>query len=1280
MWTVYPPLAGAQAHSGGSVDLACGLPLITFLFCMILYILTDIQANEELILCRSWFMLTLSTDTLGWYPNYKSGHEASISGIGLLKNEHLTEIYRDEVNKSCIISCEPTHSTLTKGTMKQSNNARNHSLNLTHHHNTSEVWITLSLRGNVIRNYNKNIIQSLDSTKSQNSIWTLRRNTTLINNQIGSLNRRRYYSTKFDVINRLEYSKRELEALLIPKLKQNVLDYKRDNKTIWILDNQNVDSSNIKLGIKTYISICTFLIAIKTSITFTRYLNLKFDPLELINYELEDGIENSPITPALCKIHEEIKELKGHYIKSKDPVEYDRRNRFSNIYIEKLIDPNYWEDILEDSKYNLENIIFKFWAVELTQFTDGAKTASVDGIAFKSKGKLFKEGEGKEAREYLANKYKNLSKILSLSKGNTDQSIKRKGLTRLNKRENLRRHLKSQTGRKYLMQIRGELRSMKASPVEYANWIYQTAHEHNNNLKFDLCKYIKNSKLKNYKSKDILRVYIPKANGELRPLGIPSIYDRCLQNLLKLVMEPYMEPLGDEFSFGFRPGRNCHQITSYVHNRLTRYKSKKSLSPKDKGYLDKIMTQKYMKMKNIKGKIDLSKIDPDNNIKITIPGFGDNIVKRRQILVPNWLYALTIKKPDKIMYDTQYILDADIKSCFDNISHEWLIKNVPMPTGYEHLLPKVLKTTILEEDKSNNLFSEYTSNKSKYFKVIQDKLNNIKGVPQGGIISPLLMNWTLDGLQHHIKISAHNLGAEHRLYSIDRANYLKRKDLEHKGIEQKEAWYRNNSRIEWYNTTWFVRYADDFLVGVKSEYMASLLKNKINEFLIERGLKLSDEKTKIIPWKIGNHLDFLGWTHSLIKPNKVNWLISTSKHKAGRLVDWIGTYTYPSKESTKRFREQIKILTSNINTYLPIDQTFKTINSLIRGWSNYFSPAPHQIHLRRHLDIYVWKRLRKLFMNKFAHSYHDVFIQHFTREVDKGNKKAFYHKKSNTYRIWLQSPSIMNSNVDKGKMRSSSLNIINLTKLNVPSMWLFLVPTQDLFLNSMLINNSAYIKRAMLMARYRRDIHSTLSFKQVHKCPLCNKSLINLNALLELKSSDVDWFINDLNNDVNTRISDNESLAIYDLGNLDNSNKRIRNNLKRINIATNKNAYWLPEVEIDHILPKALAGNSLELNKILDRNMNLQLVHKSCHKKKQLVDKYIIEEYRKIKKSLVPNKLDSYNEDELRTVSYKILLEMHKYELFKEYNKQIVAQLIKVSKAKLPKIKSKSKSKNSTLI
>src|SRR5436305_2012798 len=159
--------------------------------------------------------------------------------------------------------------------------------------------------------------------------------------------------------------------------------------------------------------------------------------------------------------------------------------------------------------------------------------------------------------------------------------------------------------------------------------------EYNNKLKFDLCSYIKNSKLKSYKAKTVLRVNIPKPNGKFRPLGIPTIFDRCLQLLLKLVMEPYMEPLGDEMSLGFRPGRNCHQATAYIHQRLQYSKSNKPLSLRNRAFLDKRMESIYMKSKNLTGSITLDKIDPKNNVKVTIPGFGDKIVRRRQILVPS---------------------------------------------------------------------------------------------------------------------------------------------------------------------------------------------------------------------------------------------------------------------------------------------------------------------------------------------------------------------------------------------------------------------------------------------------------------------------------------------------------------------------------------------------------------------------------------------------------------------------------------------------------------------
>ena len=112
-------------------------------------------------------------------------------------------------------------------------------------------------------------------------------------------------------------------------------------------------------------------------------------------------------------------------------------------------------------------------------------------------------------------------------------------------------------------------RLIKNDPLTYVSNLRSEALEKNLELKFKLLKSLKPFKIRNYSADSIIRVFVPKANGKLRPLSILTLKDKTMQTFLKLAMEPYMEPLGDRNSFGFRPGRNCHQAVSYLYNRLS---------------------------------------------------------------------------------------------------------------------------------------------------------------------------------------------------------------------------------------------------------------------------------------------------------------------------------------------------------------------------------------------------------------------------------------------------------------------------------------------------------------------------------------------------------------------------------------------------------------------------------------------------------------------------------------------------------------------------------------
>jgi len=305
------------------------------------------------------------------------------------------------------------------------------------------------------------------------------------------------------------------------------------------------------------------------------------------------------------------------------------------------------------------------------------------------------------------------------------------------------------------------------------------------------------------------RVWIPKpGKDEKRPLGIPVMKDRATQALAKLALEPEWEAVFEPNSYGFRPGRSCHDAIEAIF--------------------------------------------------------------------------LTIK------HKTKYVLDADIAKCFDRINHEYLLNKLNTFSTMRRYIKACLKAGVMD---GKELFPTE------------------EGTPQGGVISPLLANIALHGMETYLK-----------------------EWLWQSGYRYKDKKGRKSGKRKTKDELSIIRYADDFLIIHPCLEIILKAKEQIGIWLKDIGLEIKPSKTKIthtLEEYEGNiGFNFLGFTIRQFKVGKYH-----SGKNNGKLLGF-KTIIKPSKEKSLKHHKQLR---DEIRKHKGTSQQalISKLNPIITGWCNY---------------------------------------------------------------------------------------------------------------------------------------------------------------------------------------------------------------------------------------------------------------------------------------------------------------------------------------------------------
>ena len=302
----------------------------------------------------------------------------------------------------------------------------------------------------------------------------------------------------------------------------------------------------------------------------------------------------------------------------------------------------------------------------------------------------------------------------------------------------------------------------------------------------------------------VKRVYVPKSDGRRRPLGIPVIADRCLQALTVNALEPEWEARFEPKSYGFRPGRGCHDAIVAIHTVASRTDAKRL-----------------------------------------------------------------------------WVLDADLKAAFDRLDHDHIRASLGTFPG-RGMVRQWLQAGVIEDGR---------------FAPTEE------GAPQGGVISPLLLNVALHGMEAAAGVRYHQTGT------------------------------RAGKVVSGCPT--LVRYADDLLALCHTREQAEQVKARLADWLAPRGLVFNEDKTQITHLEKG--VDFLGFT--------------IRRYSNGTLL------TKPGNAALRRIRRRLSIEVKALRG-ANAEAVIARLNPIITGWAAYYRIGVSKRAFNA-LDAHVWRLVYK---------------------------------------------------------------------------------------------------------------------------------------------------------------------------------------------------------------------------------------------------------------------------------------------------------------------------------